>query len=530
MEIVFACAHCGKNLVVDEAGQGHSVECPACGKPVIIPVASGRPQGAKRMVVRIPSSKPGGTPAERAAPPVPGQLEVKQVMTAVSDSKLMEIVVGWVCVVVGTLLAVLLPRAFLVYAPFFVGAIMMAVVLLKSGRVLQGIVLLLCTCIPPPLLTQQSIWRNVHPSASRAAPESVRVQKLVFDSTGKSKLVTTDEPLQPARAVARAPESVAVPAPARASAPKPRRLADEVKAEIAPPPVSEEAAPPEGASSSDPFASSAPPPELGPSSASPGGEKSVDEMYKELLEGQAEVPPLVPEDVLESTVVGHDEDFRWQKKSLTDGLMPGDPAPVVDVPFAVYKDGGLRETYSATGRLGNKDSLRLDDSWDAAPHSGKTCIRVVYEDYGDWATAAWQNPGNNWGDFPGGFDLSNASKLTFWAKGESGGEEVEFMVGMEQGQNAVSRDTLRASSGIVKLRKEWKRYTIPLEKMDRAPARSPGSSAGSKARGSRSCSSWTTSSSSSCVRDRRRSGYVISPRRVADSSHSFVARARSSMT
>ncbi|OQW96409.1 MAG: hypothetical protein BWK77_04860, partial [Verrucomicrobia bacterium A1] len=420
--------------------------------------ASGKTPAAKRKVIRIPSAKPAEASAGQTAPSAPAQLEVKQVMTAVADSKLMEIVVGWVCVVVGTLLAILLPRAFLVYAPFFIGAIMMAVVLLKSGRALHGFVLLLCTCIPAPLLMHQSVWRNIQPSASRAAPETVRVQKLVFDSSGKAKLVTSDEPLRPVSAVAPAPASVAVPARARASTPRPRRLADEPNASA---PSDEFGAP-------DPFASSAPPPRLGPSSASRDGEKSADEMYRELLDGQADVPPLVPEDVLASTVIGLDSDFRWQKASLNDGLMPGDPAPVVDMPFVVYKDGGLRETYSATGRLGNKDSLKLDDSWDTAPHEGRTCIRIAYEDYGDWATVAWQNPGNNWGDFSGGFDLSNATKLTFWAKGESGGERVEFMVGMEQGQGAVSRDSLKASSGVVKLRKEWKKYTLSLEKMDRS--------------------------------------------------------------
>jgi hypothetical protein len=180
------------------------------------------------------------------------------------------------------------------------------------------------------------------------------------------------------------------------------------------------------------------------------------------------VPPLIPEDVLASTPMGHNPDFVWQQASAADTLLPGDPAPVVDVPFVVYSDAGNKETYSSTGRMGNKGALQLDESWNTEPHSGTTCIYVRYSDSGDWVTAAWQHPAQNWGEVAGGFDLSKARKLTFWAKGESGGEKVNFMVGMEQSQNAVSRDSLRTSTGVIRLKKEWKKYTIPIEEFDRS--------------------------------------------------------------
>jgi len=37
MDIRFNCEHCGKHLVVDEAGAGRSVKCPECSNPVDIP-------------------------------------------------------------------------------------------------------------------------------------------------------------------------------------------------------------------------------------------------------------------------------------------------------------------------------------------------------------------------------------------------------------------------------------------------------------------------------------------------------------
>jgi hypothetical protein len=76
----------------------------------------------------------------------------------------------------------------------------------------------------------------------------------------------------------------------------------------------------------------------------------------------------------------------------------------------------------------------------------------------------WQYPANNWGGVDGGFDLSRAKKLTFWARGEKGGERIEeFKVGGIMGEYSDS-DT--AGIGPVVLDKEWKQYTIDLTGKD----------------------------------------------------------------
>lgn len=466
MDIVFPCDHCGKKLVGDEAATGEIVACPACGQPTVIPapvdaqphaISAKHPTTAARRVVHVPkaapkdasSAPPAGTPpaahVPAPTPPSPRREEPHYI----------EIVVGWICVVVGTLLAVLLPRAPLVYVPFFMGALIMAILLFACGRVAHGVVLLLCTCIPPPLLMRQNIWRNVPASMTPAGARAAKVQKLVFDSGGKTKLVEEEpRPYQP-------------PAPAAQPSPAARRAAEPAK-RPAPPP-----APPARAKSADPFADMAPgqaqeggaPPPAGTSGQPP------DDPYAALLANSEEIPPLVPEDVLAATEVGHGPDFRWQAESILDPRGADEPAPVVEVPFVIYSDGGRKENYSPTGRLGNKNALQFDTGWDLDPHSGFTCIYVRFEEPDDWVTVAWQHPGHNWGEVPGGFDLSRATKLTFWAKGESGREMVEFMVGMEQGQNAVCRDSLRATTGIMRLRKEWKKYSIALDGKDQDRSR-----------------------------------------------------------
>ena len=71
----------------------------------------------------------------------------------------------------------------------------------------------------------------------------------------------------------------------------------------------------------------------------------------------------------------------------------------------------------------------------------------------------WQNPENNWGSKDGGFNLSKAERLSFWARGEKGGEMLEFKIGGITGQFADS-DTI--GIGPLSLTSEWKEYRIDL--------------------------------------------------------------------
>jgi hypothetical protein len=57
--------------------------------------------------------------------------------------------------------------------------------------------------------------------------------------------------------------------------------------------------------------------------------------------------------------------------------------------------------------------------------------------------------------------------LTFWVKGETGGEEAEFKVGGIDG-NARYPDSIQpsVSTGIITLTSDWKQYTINLSGQD----------------------------------------------------------------
>jgi hypothetical protein len=78
-----------------------------------------------------------------------------------------------------------------------------------------------------------------------------------------------------------------------------------------------------------------------------------------------------------------------------------------------------------------------------------------------WAGVYWLSPANNWGD-KAPKQIKGASRISFWAAGEKGGEIVEFKAGGVTGK--ACQDSFEVSLGKVALTKEWKRYEIPLRR------------------------------------------------------------------
>jgi hypothetical protein len=142
---------------------------------------------------------------------------------------------------------------------------------------------------------------------------------------------------------------------------------------------------------------------------------------------------------------------------------------IQDVPFYIYADkGSIMNHFIPSGWMGDYSDVKIDTGSVENPYFGKTCTKVTYSNKASngarWAGVYWQNPTNNWGSADGGFDLSKATKLTFWARGEKGGERIEeFKIGGIMGEYSDS-DT--AGIGPVVLEKDWKQYTIDLKGKD----------------------------------------------------------------
>jgi hypothetical protein len=136
------------------------------------------------------------------------------------------------------------------------------------------------------------------------------------------------------------------------------------------------------------------------------------------------------------------------------------------IPLVVYEDkGGTQNHYIPSGWMGNAKAIKMDEGCTENPHGGKTCLRFEYSEAGEWAGVVWQDPVNDWGDKAGGYNLKGAKKLTFWARGAKGDEEVTFKFGI-LGADKKFSDTASGDTSAVKLTKEWKEYTIDLAGKD----------------------------------------------------------------
>ncbi|MFH0940462.1 MAG: hypothetical protein V1840_01215 [Candidatus Omnitrophota bacterium] len=159
------------------------------------------------------------------------------------------------------------------------------------------------------------------------------------------------------------------------------------------------------------------------------------------------------------------DDIRFEY----DPLLKEAGKKIQEVPFYIYADkGSIMNHFIPSGWMGDFSDLKIDTGSVENPYFGKSCLKITYMNKASsgarWVGMYWQNPPNNWGGVDGGFDLSRATKVTFWARGEKGGERIEeFKIGGIMGEYSDS-DT--AGIGPVVLDKDWKQYTLDLKGKD----------------------------------------------------------------
>jgi len=136
------------------------------------------------------------------------------------------------------------------------------------------------------------------------------------------------------------------------------------------------------------------------------------------------------------------------------------------LPLVLYGPGGLNPLpFTPTGYMGNTAAIKMDSASTDSPHVGKTCLKVSYTAADNWGGVVWQSPANDWGDHPGGWDLSGATKLTFWARGATGGEVVTFQFGL-LGKDKTYPDSATGKLDRVTLTSTWKQSTFDLKGLD----------------------------------------------------------------
>lgn len=133
------------------------------------------------------------------------------------------------------------------------------------------------------------------------------------------------------------------------------------------------------------------------------------------------------------------------------------------LPLVIYAEAG-DAPYAASGWMGDTGAIRQNLEHAGDPRSGATCLAVEYTAGGGFGGVAWQDPPDDWGDRPGGYDLRGARVLRFWARGAHGGERVEFKFGI-LGAEKPHPDTA-SGAVIVELTNQWKAYEIDLSGKD----------------------------------------------------------------
>ncbi|WP_298340294.1 glycoside hydrolase family 2 TIM barrel-domain containing protein [uncultured Algibacter sp.] len=143
--------------------------------------------------------------------------------------------------------------------------------------------------------------------------------------------------------------------------------------------------------------------------------------------------------------------------------------PKVRLPFYVYKDGEDMP-YAPSAYMGNYEKILVDTRNTTDVHSGSAALKISYNHHYNWYGLGMVNPANDWGDILGGYDISGATKFSFWAKSSESSLRATIGFGLI-GKDKAYPDTAKESREI-KLGTKWKKYTIKLKKQDLSCIRS----------------------------------------------------------
>lgn len=158
--------------------------------------------------------------------------------------------------------------------------------------------------------------------------------------------------------------------------------------------------------------------------------------------------------------------------NLSRGRAEPIPAKKTALPLVVYgESAGKTGTYVPSGYMGDASSLKLLSTNFSAPlpdgKTGQASLKIIYTGKGaaGWTGVYWLTPANNWAKIKGaGYDLTGSPKLTFWARGERGGERIaQIKMG---GIVGPYPDTDSADLQGLKLTNDWKQYEIDLRGKD----------------------------------------------------------------
>ncbi len=144
----------------------------------------------------------------------------------------------------------------------------------------------------------------------------------------------------------------------------------------------------------------------------------------------------------------------------------------VPPPSTIYNDFPLGNLFVPDLYEGDQQDLHIDACSKESPHSGRTDLSVEYTAASaqtvngvGWAGVLWNYPPDILTDPNRQPDFSFYKNLSFYARGEHGGERVAFLLGGNQVGDPPSSVT-RPLIMEVTLSAEWQRYAFDLGQVD----------------------------------------------------------------
>jgi hypothetical protein len=160
-------------------------------------------------------------------------------------------------------------------------------------------------------------------------------------------------------------------------------------------------------------------------------------------------PTSTPQSI--KPMILHSQDFSywaWEPK----------PTPQTKYWPQVVPPEAITSNFVLSGWAGDLDVISTDEKWSTDFHSEPTCLKFVYspnDQQGEgWAGRLWVDA--SYPKYSSGVSLADVEKLTFWARGDKGGERVEFRVGGA----AISDPQPSFTTHVVTLSEKWQSFTI----------------------------------------------------------------------
>lgn len=143
--------------------------------------------------------------------------------------------------------------------------------------------------------------------------------------------------------------------------------------------------------------------------------------------------------------------------------------PKKSLPFYVYREGE-EMPYLPSAYMGNYKAMTVETQSTEEVYAGNAALKIDYTASDNWYGLGLVDPANDWGEILGGYELSGATKFSFWAKASKNDVYATIGFGLI-GKDKPFPDTAKISKEI-KLSTKWKKYTLKIKKADMSCIRS----------------------------------------------------------